>query len=263
MRVATWNVNSLRVRLPHLLRWLDESGVDIVALQETKVQDGEFPASQIQAAGYECLYRGQKTYNGVALLSRGRGADVVTELPGAADPERRVLGATYGRLRVLNLYVPNGASVGSEKYRYKLDWFDRLNTYLAELCCSDAPLLVLGDFNVAPEDRDVHDPAVWAGQVLVSEPERECLRRLMALGFCDLFRKFEQPPASYSWWDYRQGAFRRNHGLRIDLILANPQTAARCRACVVDRAPRTWEQPSDHAPVVADFDFDTSDTAPG
>jgi exodeoxyribonuclease-3 len=253
VKLATWNVNSLRVRLPQVLDWLAEAQPDVLALQETKLQDPDFPAEALAAAGYQAVYAGQKTYNGVALLSRTPATDLVTDIPGLADPQRRVLGASFGALRVLNLYVPNGASLDSDKYVYKLDWLEKLQDYLtAEL--QRYPLLaVMGDFNIAPEDRDVHDPKEWEGSVLVSEPERAALRRLLALGLCDTFRRFDQPEATFSWWDYRAAGFRRNRGLRIDLILASSALCERCISCAVDKGPRRLQQPSDHTPVVAEF----------
>jgi len=255
LRITTWNVNSLRVRLPQLLEWLGTEAPDVVALQETKLTDDMFPAAELAAAGYQSLANGQKTYNGVALLARAPLADAVRELPGIEDPQRRVLAASVGGVRVVNLYVPNGQAVGSDKYEYKLRWLKALRIWLRDELARHPRLVVLGDFNIAPEDRDVHDPAAWVGSVHVSEPEREALRDLLVLGFEDVFRRFEQPPASYSWWDYRQGAFRRNHGLRIDLILAGTALAPACRSCSIDVAPRRVERASDHTPVTASFDI--------
>ena len=255
MRIATWNVNSLRVRMEHLGRWLAENAVDAIALQELKLTDEQFPRADIEAMGLHAAFYGQKTYNGVAIVSRGVPADVTTGVPGDADPQRRVIAATLGPVRLVNVYVPNGQAVGSEKYTYKLAWLERLRGYLAALLEQHEYLLVAGDFNIAPEDRDVHDPAAWAGSVHVSELEREALGRITALGFEDVFRRFEQPGKSWSWWDYRMNAFRRDLGLRIDLMLASPALAARCTACTIDRTPRTWERPSDHAPVTATFDI--------
>jgi exodeoxyribonuclease-3 len=253
--VATWNVNSLRVRLPQLTDWLAANPLDVIALQETKLTDADFPVREIEALGYQVAFSGQKTYNGVATLARAPLADVVTALPGFADEQKRVLAATIDGLRIVNVYVPNGQAVGSEKYAYKLAWLAALERFLqAELALHPA-LLLLGDFNVAPEDRDVCDPAGWADSVLVSAAERAALSRLMALGLADLFRLFDQPPQTYSWWDYRQGAYRRNLGLRIDLILASSPLAASCRSCHIDREPRAWERASDHAPCVANFDI--------
>jgi exodeoxyribonuclease-3 len=255
LKITTWNVNSLRVRLPQLLEWLAASQPDVVALQEIKLTDEVFPAADLAAAGYHSLANGQKTYNGVALLAKARLDAPQRELPGFDDPQRRVLAASVAGLRVVNLYVPNGQSVGSEKYAYKLRWLNALRDWLAAELAREPRLVVLGDFNIAPEDRDVHDPAAWEGSVHVSAPERAALQELLALGFEDVFRRFEQPAGAYSWWDYRQGAFRRNHGLRIDLILASPALAGVCRGCSIDVAPRRVERASDHAPVSANFDI--------
>jgi exodeoxyribonuclease-3 len=255
VRVATWNVNSLRVRLPQLLQWLESSAPDVVALQETKLPDEGFPTSELLAAGYSSVWCGQKSYNGVATLARTAPGEVLRDMPGYDDPQRRVLAATVSGVRVINLYVPNGQSVGSDKYFYKLGWFRALRRWLAEELSAHARLIVLGDFNVAPEDRDVHDPAAWAGSVLVSPDEREALRSVLALGLIDVFRRFEQPPGSYSWWDYRAGAFQRNNGLRIDLLLATPALAERCTGCSIDREPRRIAQASDHTPVIGTFDI--------
>lgn len=254
MKIATWNVNSLRVRLPQVLNWLDVHQPDILALQETKLPDADFPTADFSARGYQAAYAGQNTYNGVALLSRREPPiDITTELPHFPDPQRRVLGATVGRWRVLNLYVPNGMAVGSDKYAYKLDWLAKLSDYLASELKRHEYLIALGDFNIAPDERDVHDPLEWAGQVLFSEPERQALRALLTLGLVDTFRLFEQEANTFSWWDYRAAAFRRNRGLRIDLILASAALGPSCRCCCIDKEPRRAERPSDHAPVVAEF----------
>ena len=255
MRISTWNVNSLRVRLEHLGRWLADNAIDAIALQELKLADEHFPREEIAALGLRAAIYGQKTYNGVAILARAKMRDVVTGIPGDADPQRRVISAGIGAVRLVNVYVPNGQAVDSEKYTYKLAWLERLRAYLAALLAEHEHLLVVGDFNIAPEDRDVHDPAAWEGSVHVSAPERAALAKIMALGYADLFRRFDQPPKSWSWWDYRMNAFRRDHGLRIDLMLASPALAARCTACTIDRTPRSWERPSDHAPVTAVFDI--------
>jgi exodeoxyribonuclease III len=255
LKITTWNVNSLRVRLPQLLEWLAANQPDVVALQEIKLTDDVFPHAELAAAGYQCLANGQKTYNGVALLAKAPLAAPQREMPGFEDPQRRVLAANVGGVRVVDLYVPNGQAVGSDKYAYKLRWLEALRGWLAAELAREPRLVVLGDFNIAPEDRDVHDPAAWAGSVHVSEAERAALQALLQLGFEDVFRRFEQPAGSYSWWDYRQGAFRRNHGLRIDLVLASPALAAACRGCSIDVAPRRVERASDHAPVTAVFDI--------
>ena len=253
LTLASWNVNSLRVRLPQVLDWLAANQPDLVGLQETKLQDEHFPLAELNAAGYNAVANGQKTYNGVALLSRQplQAEEVTRELPDFEDPQRRVLAATYGDLRFINLYVPNGAEPGSDKFRYKLDWFDALTAYLQQQRQLYPNLVVVGDFNIAPEDRDVHDPQIWQGSVLVSEPERAKFRQLLALGFKDSFRLFDQSEGAYTWWDYRAAAFRRNRGLRIDHILVSNNLADRVMGSTIDTAPRKLERPSDHAPVVA------------
>ena len=253
MKIATWNVNSLRVRLPHVLQWLDAAQPDILALQETKTVDEQFPLAALQDAGYQAVFAGQKTYNGVAILSKTVATDVVTDIPDLSDPQRRILAATIAGVRIINLYVVNGAEVGSDKYAYKLDWLAKVTAWLQTEMARYAQVVVLGDFNIAPEDRDVHNPNAWQGQVLCSEPERTALQAMQALGLQDTFRLFEQADKSFSWWDYRGGGFRRNHGLRIDLILVSDQLAAQCQSCVIDREPRTCEKPSDHTPVLAEF----------
>ncbi len=258
LRCATWNVNSLRVRLPHLTQWLGARGPDVVGLQETKLEDPDFPLGALESLGYRVAFAGQKTYNGVAVLARQPLEDVATELPGFPDPQRRLLAVTVAGVRVVNVYVPNGQSVDSDKYRYKLDWLAALEGFLRGELARHSRLIVLGDFNIAPEDRDVHDPAAWTGSVLTSELERTALARLHALGLQDLYRRFEQPAQSFSWWDYRQAAFRRNLGLRIDLILGSAAMSTACVACEIDREPRTWERPSDHAPCLAHFDISAS-----
>lgn len=258
LTLASWNVNSLRVRLPQVLDWLAANQPDLVGLQETKLQDEHFPHADFNAAGYNVVANGQKTYNGVALLSRQplQAEEVARELPDFDDPQRRVLAATCGDLRVINLYVPNGAEVGSDKFRYKLDWLDALSAYLQQQRERYPNLVVVGDFNIAPEDRDVHDPQAWQGSVLVSEPEREKFHQLLALGLQDSFRLFDQPEGAYSWWDYRAAAFRRNLGLRIDHILISDNLVDRVMGSTIDIAPRKLERPSDHAPVVARLNID-------
>ncbi len=253
MKIATWNVNSLNVRLAQVLEWLAATQPDVLALQETKLADDKFPVSEIEAAGYHALFSGQKTYNGVAILSKKPGMGAVKDVPGLDDPQRRVLAAVYGDVRVVNLYVPNGESVGSDKYRYKIGWLDRLISFVDIELKHYPKLVVVGDFNIAPEARDVHDPLLWEGRVLFSEPERAAFQRLLATGLCDTFRLFEQEEKQFSWWDYRMNAFRRNLGLRIDLILASMDLRKQCRSCVIDKAPRKNERPSDHTPVVAEF----------
>jgi len=255
MKIATWNVNSLKVRLPQVLDWLATTQPDILCLQETKTTNENFPVEAIEAAGYHSVYSGQKTYNGVAILSRTPATDILTDIPGLEDPQRRILGATIGGIRVLNLYVVNGQEVGSEKYAHKLRWLERVAEHVREQLGKHAHFVALGDFNIAPEDRDVHDPEAWHDRILCSTPEREALRRLLELGLVDTFRLFDQEADSFSWWDYRAAAFRRNMGLRIDLILASQPLAENCAGCRIDKEPRRLERPSDHTPVIADFNF--------
>ena len=253
MKIATWNVNSLKVRLPHLLDWLAATSPDIVCLQELKLEDHNFPVAEVGAAGYKAAFSGQKTYNGVAILARAPLAGVQPGIPGFEDEQKRVLAASVGDVRVVCAYVPNGQSVGSDKYEYKLKWLRAFRDWLRAELAAYPNLVVLGDYNVAPEDRDVHDPKLWQGQVLCSEPERAAFRALLDLGLKDSFRLFEQPERSYTWWDYRLNAFKRNLGLRIDHILLGSALAAKLEACAIDLAPRRLERPSDHAPVVADL----------
>jgi exodeoxyribonuclease-3 len=253
VKIATWNVNSLRVRLPHLLDWLAKEAPDVACLQETKCEDATFPAEELRAAGYCSLHHGQRGYNGVAILSRNAGEGVCRGIPAFADEQSRVIAADFDGVRVVSVYVPNGQSVGSDKFAYKLRWFEALAAWLGRELAAHPRLAVLGDFNVAPEDRDVHDPELWVGKIHVSEPEREALRRVLAVGFADAFRLFEQPAKSFTWWDYRMGAFRRNMGLRIDQVLLSPELARACRSCTIDTAPRKLERPSDHAPVLCEL----------
>lgn len=253
MKIATWNVNSLRVRLPHLLDWLARHTPDAICLQETKCDDATFPAAELQAAGYCTLHNGQRTYNGVAILARRQAPLACRGIPGFADEQSRVIAADVDGVRLASVYVPNGQSVGSDKYQYKLRWFEALATWLEAELATHPRLAVLGDFNVAPEDRDVHDPRAWEGQVLFSLPERAALKRLADLGLADAFRLFEQPEGSFTWWDYRMNAFRRKMGLRIDHVLLSPALAASCRSCTIDVEPRRLERPSDHAPVVCEL----------
>lgn len=254
MKIATWNVNSMKVRLPHVLEWLQANQPDVLVLQEIKQVTEAFPVDALAEVGYTSLANGQKTYNGVAVVSRSEPADPITQLPDFDDPQRRVLATTVTDVRVVNLYVPNGQSVGSDKYDYKLGWLAALHRYLESELARHEKLVVLGDFNIAPADEDVYDPEKWGDAVLCSPPEREALRKLLELGLTDVFRKFDQPEKSFSWWDYRAAGFRRNAGLRIDLILTSESMTDSCRASYVDKEPRAWERPSDHAPVVAEFD---------
>ena len=253
MKIATWNVNSMKVRLPHVLEWLSAHMPDVLVLQEIKQLNEMFPQDELASAGYTSLANGQKTYNGVAVISKEEAQDPDLELPGFDDPQRRVLAVTIGGVRVINLYVPNGSEVGSEKYQYKLGWLRMLRDYLAAQLAKYDNVVVLGDFNIAPADDDVYDPEKWGEAILCSPLERAALGELLDLGLTDVFRKFDQPENSFSWWDYRAAMFRRNAGLRIDLILTSELMTKRCTASYIDREPRTWERPSDHAPVVAEF----------
>jgi exodeoxyribonuclease III len=253
MKLATWNVNSLKVRLPQVLDWAGRHRPDVLCLQETKVPNDRFPAMELRAAGYEPLANGQKTYNGVAILARAAARDEATAIPGFADEQKRVLAATIGGVRVICAYVPNGESVSSGKYQYKLGWLEAFRGWLGQELSRHPRLAVLGDFNVAPEDRDVHDPKAWEGQVLFSEPERAAFRSLTGIGLKDAFRLFPQPEQSFTWWDYRMSAFRRKMGLRIDHILLSEELAKRCTSCTIDIEPRKAERPSDHAPVIAEL----------
>jgi exodeoxyribonuclease-3 len=259
MKLASWNVNSLKIRLPQLLDWLAAQAPDVVCLQETKLEDHKFPLAEIEAAGYRCAWSGQKTYNGVAIVSRGLLADVATGIPGFPDEQKRVIAASVGQgadaIRVACVYVPNGQAVGSEKYEYKLKWLAACRSWLEQELISHPRLAVLGDYNVAPADEDVHDPKAWEGQVLFSFPEREAFKRLLTLGLKDAFRMFTQEEKSFTWWDYRMNAFKRNLGLRIDHVLLSPELASLCRACAIDVDPRRTERPSDHAPIVVELEI--------
>ena len=253
MKLATWNVNSLKVRLPQVLAWLETHTPDALCLQETKTEDAKFPLAEIEAAGYHASFSGQKTYNGVAILARETPESVEFGIAGLEDPQRRVISADVGGVRVVCAYVPNGQSLDSGKYQYKLGWLKSFGSWLREELQKHPALAVLGDFNIAPEDRDVHDPKAWEGQVLVSPPERAAFQELLALGFKDSFRIFEQPEKSYSWWDYRMNAFKRNLGLRIDHVLLSPQLAQRCKSSSILVELRKLERPSDHAPVIVEL----------
>ena len=253
LKIASWNVNSLNVRLPHVLAWCDVARPDILALQETKLTDDRFPVEALLEAGYHSVYSGQKTYNGVAILSREPATDSVTDIDGLDDPQRRILAATIGDVRIIDLYVVNGSEVGSEKYAYKLHWLKQVNRWIADEMQKFDKVIVLGDFNIAPEDRDVHDPESWHEKILCSKPERQALQKMLGFGLSDTFRLFEQEENTWSWWDYRMAAFRRNMGLRIDLVLASKVLTENCSASYIDKEPRRQERPSDHAPAVAEF----------
>jgi exodeoxyribonuclease-3 len=258
MKLATWNVNSLAVRLPQVLDWLAANPVDALVLQETKLVDEKFPAAEIEAAGYRVEFFGQKTYNGVALLSRNAATQVLKNIPGLADEQARVIAATLpldtgADMRIIGAYFPNGQAPDSDKFQYKMRWLDALRTWLHAELATHAQLVLMGDFNIAPEDRDVYDPVAWAGQIHCTPEEREHFRALIGLGLVDAFRLFEQPPKSWSWWDYRNLAFRKNQGLRIDHILVSEALRARVAGCSIDKLPRKNERPSDHAPVLVEL----------
>jgi exodeoxyribonuclease-3 len=253
MKIASWNVNSLKVRLPQVLDWMEHQRPDVLGLQETKLTDEKFPVEAVEAGGYNVAYAGQPTYNGVALIAREQPLDVVTEIPDFPDEQKRVIAATVGDVRVMNLYVVNGKEVGSDKYDYKLRWIEAVHNWVADELTRHDKLVVMGDFNIAPDDRDVHDPEAWHEKILCSTPEREALSRMLELGLHDSFRLFEQPEATFSWWDYRAAAFRRGLGLRIDLVLCSDALKGVCETSYVDKEPRKNERPSDHAPAVAEF----------
>ncbi len=253
MKLVTWNVNSLNVRLPHVLDWLRVHQPNVLCLQETKQEDAKFPYADLKAAGYHAIHLGQKTYNGVAIISPHEMTDIEHGVAGFDDEQRRVISATISGIRVICVYIPNGQAVDSDKYQYKLGWLQALTTWLANELKRYPKLVLLGDYNIAPEDRDCHDPAAWVGQILVSEPERAAFRALTQLGLHDSFRLFEQAEKSFSWWDYRMMGFRRNFGMRIDHILVSDVLKPACKSCIIDKAPRKLERPSDHTPVVLEL----------
>ena len=254
--VASWNVNSIRKRLPHILDWLKDTKTDVLAVQETKVTDEQFPLMEINAAGYQAMFSGQKSYNGVALLYRGKASDENTEVAGIEDDAKRVLAATINHVRIVNLYVVNGAEVDSDSYHYKLKWLEHIRTFIASEMKAHRNVIVLGDFNIAPTDDDVHDPKKWAGHTLCTEAERQMLKTFFDLGLADTFRLFEhKTDNTFSWWDYRAGSFNKNVGLRIDLLLASTDLCEHCLSSTIDKQPRSWEGPSDHTPIVAKFDL--------
>ncbi|TEU30546.1 exodeoxyribonuclease III [Alkanindiges illinoisensis] len=255
MKIATWNVNSLNVRAPQVLEWLNAEAVDVLCVQETKIEDHKFPYDEFTNIGYQAVHLGQKTYNGVAIISKHPIEEVQFDIPNLEDIQKRVVAATICGIRIICVYIPNGQSVGSDKYLYKLQWLQALTAYLEQQLKQYPKLALLGDYNIAPEDRDVYDPERWQGSVLVSEPERVAFRQLQALGLHDSFRLFEQPEKLYSWWDYRMVAFRRNLGLRIDHILISSALVPAAKASWIDRAPRKLERPSDHTPVVLELDI--------
>ena len=255
MKIATWNVNSLKVRLAQVVEFLAAETPDVMCLQETKTEDANFPLTDIAAAGYQPSFSGQKTYNGVALLCRAKPENVSMGIFAFDDAQKRVIAGTMSGVRIICVYIPNGESVESDKYKYKLAWLARLNAWVKEELNKYPKLALLGDYNIAPEDRDVHDPKVWEGKVLFSEPEKTAFRDLIALGLVDSFRLFDQPEKSFSWWDYRMNAFKRDLGLRIDHILLSAELARTCKRCIIRRDMRAKERPSDHAPVIAEIEI--------
>jgi exodeoxyribonuclease III len=257
LKLASWNVNSLKVRLDQVLEWMEASGIDVLAMQETKSIDENFPAAAFIDRGYHVVFAGQKTYNGVAIVSRHPVSDVVTDIPDLEDPQRRILAVTVAGMRLINLYVPNGSELTSDKYQYKLGWLQKVTAYIELQLSLHSKVAVVGDFNIAPEDRDVHDPAEWQGCVLVSPPERQAFASILSLGLHDSFRSFEQEENLFSWWDYRAAGFRRNRGLRIDHVLLSDELNRVCRQSKIDKEPRKVERPSDHAPVWVELDFDS------
>lgn len=257
MKIATWNVNSLRVRLPQLESWLVAAEPDVLCLQETKVRDSDFPVEAFSRLGYQVIFHGQPSYNGVAIAARGPLVDVAVGLDGFADDQCRALSASYQGLRVASLYVPNGTSLDSPRYPYKLAWLQALRVQASHWLGRSPAVVLAGDFNIAPEDRDVYDPKAWEGSVLVSEPERAAFRALIAEGFIDALREKGGADCGFSWWDYRQGAFRRDQGLRIDHVLLSAPAAPACDRCYVDREARAHVRPSDHAPVIAEIQWPT------
>lgn len=255
LKLASWNVNSLKIRLDQVIAWLEETQVDVLALQETKLIDENFPLDAFTSRNYHVVYAGQKTYNGVAVISRFPISESQTDIIGFDDPQRRILAVTIGDLRLINLYVPNGAEPGSEKYAYKMLWLERVTAFIEQQLIQYPKLAIVGDFNIAPEDRDVHDPQEWEGCILVSPPEREAFQRLLAMGIVDSFRLFPQEEQIFSWWDYRAAGFRRGRGLRIDHVLLSTILANSCLSSQIDKNPRKLERPSDHAPVWVELDL--------
>ncbi len=255
MKIVSWNVNSLKVRLEHVLQWSKQNSPDVLAIQETKLTDDKFPEKEITAAGWHVVYSGQPTYNGVCIISSSAATDVVTDIEGLDDPQRRILAATIDDVRIINLYVVNGSEPDSEKYTYKMHWLEQVTNFIGQQLEEYENVVVLGDFNIAPDDRDVYDAEYWRGKILCTDKERAKLEDILDLGFDDSFRLLHDDGGHYSWWDYRMGGFPRNLGLRIDLILTNEPMSEMLTAAYIDKEPRAWERPSDHTPVVAEFDY--------
>ena len=252
MKIATWNVNSLKVRLPHVLEWLAANRPDALCLQELKMEDKVFPVAELEAAGYQAVFNGQKTYNGVAILSPHTPEAATRDIPGFADEQKRIIAATIGGVRVVSAYFPNGQAVGSDKFEYKLRWLAALTEWLRDEMKAHERLVLAGDFNIAPEDRDAHPD--WKEEIHVSPPERAAFTALTELGLADAYRLFDQPEKSYSWWDYRMLGFPKNRGLRIDHVFVTEPLVPRCKDAWIDREARKGKQPSDHAPVLAVID---------
>ena len=255
LKLASWNVNSLKVRLDQVLEWMESSQIDVLAMQETKLIDENFPATAFTDKGYHIVFAGQKTYNGVAVISKHPVTDIITDIPDLADPQRRILAVTVAGMRLINLYVPNGSDLTSDKYQYKLNWLQKVTAFIQQQLNLYPKMAVVGDFNIAPEDRDVHDPAEWVGCILVSPPERQAFTELLKLGLHDSFRNFEQEEKIFSWWDYRAAGFRRNRGLRIDHVLLSEPLNILCRQSKIDKEPRKAERPSDHAPAWVELEL--------
>jgi len=255
MKIVSWNVNSLKVRLNHVLEWSKENSPDVLAIQETKLTDEKFPKSEIESAGFHVVYSGQPTYNGVAIISSTPAKDIITDIDGLDDPQRRILAATVDDIRIINLYVVNGSEPESEKYQYKMDWLEKVTNFIENQTQEYENVIVLGDFNIAPDERDVWDAEYWQGKILCTDKERKKLNNILDLGFDDSFRLLHDDAGHYSWWDYRMAGFQRNLGLRIDLILTNEPMSEMLTAAYIDKVPRGWERPSDHTPVIAEFDY--------
>ncbi|MCX7553176.1 exodeoxyribonuclease III [Marinicella sp. S1101] len=255
MKIASWNVNSLNVRLEHVLQWLDTAKPDILALQETKMTDDNFPLKAIESAGYQVVFSGQKTYNGVAIIAKEEPTDMITDIPGLDDPQRRILAATVDDVRIIDLYVVNGSAPGTEKFTYKLNWLDKVTAFIEQQMNEYDDVVVLGDFNIAPDDRDVHDPEKWHEKILCTTEERNALNGILDLGLQDSFRLLHDEGGLFSWWDYRMNGFARDLGLRIDLVLCTDEMSEALTAAYIDIEPRKWERPSDHTPVIAEFDW--------
>jgi exodeoxyribonuclease III len=256
MKIATWNVNSINVRMPQLLKWLADTDVDVVCLQETKCVDENFPYQPIKDAGYHTAFYGQKSYNGVAILSKHNIDDVQKNFPDDDDESpKRLIAATINSVRIVNTYIPNGTELWTDKFKFKLDWLQRLRRYFDETCDLGSDVLLCGDFNVAPEELDVWSVPAWEGKLHFSKPERAAMHNVKQWGFVDVYRKINPDLQEFSWWDYRAGAWQRNRGLRIDHIWTSSSVAEKCTACWIDKTPRALEKPSDHAPVIAEFEF--------